>query len=454
MTDRTQPTAAPPAPVPSVPAALFVDFDNVFGGLMELDPAAALSFAQRPGRWLERLAESLTVSGPRRWLVRRCYMNPDGSVPNPGGAAAKARLSFSRFRPSFTRAGFDVIDCPALTARYKNAADIRMALDAMDALAGPTRYDEFVIASGDSDLTPVLIRLRAADRRTTIMTPSDAADALTSVADRVINSRQTLELLHQRATEHETRTEPASTAPDHAVVDELPSADVELEDARARFRTLVEQLYAAAPGPLSLSQLDDEIRKSLDGQVRVTGWFGHGTLSRALTSLRLPHLQMSHFFAWDETRHEPPQSDLTATAEGILLPDEIAMVCLITDLPRLPSDVWPRVFEVFAEYAEYARTQDFNLAESTAWVRDRLAIDGLEVGRTRLAFVARGFAYGGTPLNRDPAPTAGELATTFVDTVLKRALAAQLVLTEGEQDVVRRWLGVPERSEPPSPDPT
>jgi uncharacterized LabA/DUF88 family protein len=41
------------------------------------------------------------------------------------------------------------------------------------------RYDEFVIASADSDFTPLLQRLRAADRRTTLLATFDAVEALT-----------------------------------------------------------------------------------------------------------------------------------------------------------------------------------------------------------------------------------------------------------------------------------
>ena len=183
-----------------VRTALYLDFDNVFSGLMKLDPAAAVAFADKPRVWLDRLADTLLVDGPRRWLVVRCYLNPGGSVSSPGPDAANGRIYFSRFRPSFTDAGFDVVDCPRL-AHTKNAADIRMVVDALDALSGATHYDEFIIASGDSDMTPLLVRLRAADRRTVIMSPSDAVEALASVADRLVNGQELLELLEDETDE-------------------------------------------------------------------------------------------------------------------------------------------------------------------------------------------------------------------------------------------------------------
>ena len=80
-------------------AALYLDFDNVFTGLRQLDPEAAIRFAEEPRVWLERLASSATVSGPRRWLVLRCYMNPAGSIADAPGQ----RIYFSKFRPFFRR---------------------------------------------------------------------------------------------------------------------------------------------------------------------------------------------------------------------------------------------------------------------------------------------------------------------------------------------------------------
>ncbi|WP_207210670.1 NYN domain-containing protein [Nocardioides zhouii] len=170
----------------SAPAALYLDFDNVFGGLLKLDPRVALRFAEAPSEWVGRLATELLTENERRWLVLRCYMNPAGWVPAPAGDGS--RLYFSKFRPQFTDAGFEVIDCPRLT-HTKNGADIRLVLDAAEALGASVRYDEFVIASGDSDMTPLLVRLRAADRRVTVLSPSDAAEVLGAISDRLVGEQ-------------------------------------------------------------------------------------------------------------------------------------------------------------------------------------------------------------------------------------------------------------------------
>lgn len=143
-----------------------------------------MAFAERPGDWLGRLSELLGYPD-RRWLIRRCYMNPLGSVPDPDPARSQ-RLRFSSLRSNFTRAGLEVIDCPPLTSRYKTATDMYIVVDAIDALSGPVYYDDFVIVSGDADFTPLLVRLRADDRRIVVLAPSNAAEAFRATADVVV----------------------------------------------------------------------------------------------------------------------------------------------------------------------------------------------------------------------------------------------------------------------------
>ena len=166
--------------------ALFVDFDNVYIGLQRLDPVAAEAFATNPAHWLGELETGSDSEGDftRRFLIRACYLNPS---------------RFSQFRPNFTRAGFQVVDCPSLTQQGKSSADINLVLDAVDALAASTHYEEFVIVSADADFTPLALRCRAADRRVTIITASPAASAYRSVADAVVTADDLADLVTQTA---------------------------------------------------------------------------------------------------------------------------------------------------------------------------------------------------------------------------------------------------------------
>ncbi|QSB14219.1 NYN domain-containing protein [Natronosporangium hydrolyticum] len=422
-----------------VRAALYLDFDNVFGGMLKLDPDVAIQFATEPGSWLGRLSESFTIEGPRRWLVLRCYMNPAGWVPHPHPhEGAPPRLYFSRFRPLFTRAGFEVVDCPPLTYS-KNAADIRMVVDAIDALASEVTYEEFVIASGDSDMTPLLTRLRRADRRTTILAASEAGEALTAVADRLVDSGNFLALVQGEQLglgDEETDIgdrQAASAAGDTAKV----SAPAEPPAGFDQFRSLIEGRYRAASGPLNLATLAHEIRRELGASLDGGDWFGVGSFVRALRWLDLPGAQFSQHYLWDTVRHEAPGSGLNGGGH-LELPDPVARLVALLGLPKLPQRSWLRLYQALADYAGSHR---FNLTECTRWCRDQLVEQGIDVSRSAVSFVTRGASFGGCPLHRRPPPTAEEIAAAFLDNVLNRAESQDIGLNDEEAALVRAWLG-------------
>lgn len=161
-----------------IKAALFVDFDNIYIGLRSIHPKAAEEFATNPKQWLAWLERGMpsherepSANSQRRILLRLCYLNP---------------RAFGDYRPDFTRSAFKVVDCPPLTEQNKNSTDIHMVMDILDAMRHETRFEEFIILSGDSDFTPVLLRLRSHDRQTVILTAGRAAQAYKAASDRVI----------------------------------------------------------------------------------------------------------------------------------------------------------------------------------------------------------------------------------------------------------------------------
>jgi hypothetical protein len=164
---------------PHVRSALFVDFDNIYLGLQREDPNAAEQFATNPSHWLQWLQESLSLDieelggrQKRKILSRRCYLNPS---------------QFGRFRPYFTRSAFEVVDCPPLTSGGKTSADIQMVMDILDALGHATRFEEFIILSGDADFTPVLLRLSKHDRRSAVLAVGPASVAYKAACDLLID---------------------------------------------------------------------------------------------------------------------------------------------------------------------------------------------------------------------------------------------------------------------------
>lgn len=158
--------------------ALFVDFDNVFSGLRRLDLAYAERFAMSPALWMKWLTDKLPlppyVNGEarRRILVRRCYLNP--SV-------------YQRYRFTFSQSGFEIVDCPPMTAAGKTSTDIHMVLDMVDVLQHSTHYDEFIVFSADADFSPVLRKLRRSDRRTTVLAAGATSSAYEASTDLMID---------------------------------------------------------------------------------------------------------------------------------------------------------------------------------------------------------------------------------------------------------------------------
>lgn len=422
-----------------VRAALYLDFDNVFSGLYKLDPDVAVHFADDPGGWLHRLATTATTDGMRRWLVLRCYLNPAGWVYRTDQGGEQTRLYFSKFRPSFVRAGFDVIDCPRYNST-KNAADIRIVVDAVDALSADTRYDEFVIASGDSDMTPLLQRLRRSDRRTMIVSPADAAEAFTAIADQVLDSQHLLALVQGESVDldDETDSEVETGFDDRVLADEGDAPASGQSEAYEAFRSLVTQEYTTATEPLNMASLSTRLRTWLGPSVSDSNWFGFGSFARAVASLALPNLRMSQHLLWDTSRHPAPAA--TTAPLRVTLPDPVERLGNQLDLPRIPQPWWP---EIYRTLAEYAQSQRFNLTQCTSWVRDRLHEQGLPVSRNAVGFVARGTSIGGCPLHRQPPPTADEIAAAFVGNVLGRADAADITFSDDETATVHAWLGAP-----------
>lgn len=165
-------------------SALFVDFDNIYISLEHGGGDAADRFAREPLQWVTWLERRLGLDGveadapDRRLLVRRVYLNPQ---------------RFNRFRAHFIRSGFEVIDTPPLTMQGKTSADTHMVLDILDTLAHETRFDEFIVFSGDADFTPLLLRLRKHDRRTAVLAIGPSSAAYKAACDLLIDEERFLE---------------------------------------------------------------------------------------------------------------------------------------------------------------------------------------------------------------------------------------------------------------------
>jgi len=121
--------------------ALFLDYENLAIGAR--DNLRGLQFDLRPV--LDALAERGRV------IARKAYA--DWSA-------------FDEDRRMLTRHHVELIEIPQrMGASRKNAADIKMAVDALELAFERLYITTFVICTGDSDLTPLVHKLRELDKR-------------------------------------------------------------------------------------------------------------------------------------------------------------------------------------------------------------------------------------------------------------------------------------------------
>src|SRR5689334_21996316 len=123
----------------SAQVAVFVDFENlVLGAVKELPDLANPA----PYEALTRLCR-----GYGNASVRRAY-------------ADWANAMFGGHQDDLAMNGVDLIQVARVGVQNKNAADIRMAVDAMETLIVHPEISVFVLVSGDGDYSPLVQRLR------------------------------------------------------------------------------------------------------------------------------------------------------------------------------------------------------------------------------------------------------------------------------------------------------
>jgi uncharacterized protein (TIGR00288 family) len=121
--------------------ALFLDYENLALGAR--DHLGGMVFDLRP------VADALAERG--RVVVRRAYA--DWSY-------------FDEDRRMLTRQHVELIDMPQrMGASRKNAADIKMAVDALELAFERDYISTFVFCTGDSDFTPLVHKLRELNKR-------------------------------------------------------------------------------------------------------------------------------------------------------------------------------------------------------------------------------------------------------------------------------------------------
>lgn len=411
-------------------SALFVDFDNVYSGLRRLDQETADQFARNPTVWMNWLIRSLELPEPvppgarRRVLVRRCYLNPQ---------------AYQRFRPSFNLAGFEIIDCPALTSEGKTSTDIHMVLDIVDLLQHETHYDEFIVFSADADFTPVLRKLRRWDRRTTVLAIGFPSAAYRASADLLIDQD---DFVRNALSFDESGTildplQHAQPAP--------PTANDSNGSVTVPQDTLVEAIkgeIARTAYPVPCARLA-ALLINLDSNL-AADWGGKGTFRRFVETLDLSPIA----FDWRDSggvAYDPGQSGGSATRPSSAA-DEWADLSLyriakqihdVTDVPLLTPD---RYRKLIAAIASDVAEHPFSLIETGKRVRDRCKESGQPVSRADVNHVLRGMIMRGHAFDDGP-NDAATLARKLANNVRSLCLREQLILDEATDKAIRDWIG-------------
>lgn len=328
-------------------SAVFVDYDNIYLSLKRKNEEAAKRFAKDANLWLTHLANGALITASngqngetaRRVVMNRCYGNP---IPRRNAHDNSTDMnSFPFVRHHFLRSGFEVIDCPPLTAQLKNSADIRMVMDVRDFLTHETYFDEFIIMSSDADFTPVLHRLRAHARRNIIFTNDNTASPYTAICDGEIRESDLLTLLMtgslaphaERAAAQESSTAKMSTA--------------DLADVRKDIIAEVVNSVQTANQPVPLEALADRAVRAL-GHDKTAGssWAGAGSFRDLLMQDLPSQLSVSQqppYFVFDSSRQvaDPSAQSRPQSHERIAAQSE-------REAARAPATAKEKVLEPMA----------------------------------------------------------------------------------------------------------
>ncbi|ASW55199.1 PIN domain-containing protein [Plantactinospora sp. KBS50] len=232
--------------------ALFLDYENLALGAR--DNLGGMAFDFRP------IADALAERG--RVVVRRAYA--DWSY-------------FDEDRRMLTRSHVELIEIPQrMGAARKNAADIKMAVDAVELAFERGYISTFVICTGDSDFTPLVYKLRelnkqvigvGVERSTSALLPPacdeflyyDRLEGVEVPATRGRRGRPERPAVDRGAAAEPARPEPPeeTAAPDGRAAGEEPARDVD------SLSVLVAQTVAGLQGSSSGAVTASTLKRTL-----------------------------------------------------------------------------------------------------------------------------------------------------------------------------------------------
>jgi NYN domain len=485
-------------------SALFVDFDNVYLSLRRQSEEAAGRFARNPQDWMGRIAQGGLVRYKfyqpqlhRRFAVARCYGNPGRTLVSRGGPHDPH--NFATVRTNFMIAGIEVVDCQPLSSQFKNGTDIKIACDIRDFLEHPTRFEEFVILSGDADFTPVLHHLRSHDRRTVVYANENTADIYKAFSDGWIEERDMIAFLLDETSpvmlEQDRSSRPRgqlgyegpkaltqsiaprppaySAAPQpsygsygggHNAAPEMPKRRLTpatptavqslMEDFQAigaEILSLVVDVVQSSEKPVPIAYLADRAQKIL-GHAKTLGtnWAGSGGFLAFLTNSLPEGIKLTDkppHFVYDPKRHRieepsaPPAQRLqrqpdSSSSKLAELQHSITRIYEACKAPPLPPSEYQLLFTLIATEVH---ERGFSALKTAQAVVSRANQEGLRIAMKDVAFVLDAVDEIDPWLEHTRSPAA--VARAYRDFVLAKCQQAGVKLTEDEYQLVQVWFG-------------
>lgn len=442
-------------------SVLYVDFDNIFSRLAEQDINVARTFATNPQRWLRWLdghaIRMMYGDGVRRRILKRvCYMNP---------------VKYHEYRPCFLRSAFTVVDCPPSSNQGKTSVDILLVMDCLDALAHATRYDEFIILSGDADFTPLLFRINEHARRSLVLSVGYTAPAYAAACSWRIREdwfvTQALEDLrddnepaperqeakpeskhHEGNGRHqEPRAEGRAkngAAPADRQPESAPSKGGSLSLSvfqRIKLVESIKQLVAESTVPVPLPSIAQVLQREQEASA---DWFGAGTLRDLIDSLDIRPLEFSHSgrgFVFDPERHERPEVNDLRNDFRQAMPElfEFAQkVHRLTDLPLLKPEHYSLLINMLVEEIN---SHGFSRKDTVRHIEERCADEGLPVDSRQIGFVVEAITRGGIALGKGTGKLTEEaMARTLQHRAAELCSLSTLPFGPAEQAQLQAWL--------------
>ncbi len=211
--------------------ALFLDYENLALGARE---SFGGRFDFRP------IAGALAERG--RVIVRRAYA--DWSF-------------FDEDRRMLTRNHVELIEIPQrMGGARKNAADIKMAVDALELAFERDYLTTFVICTGDSDFTPLVHKLRELNKRVIGVGIKDSTSNLLPPACDEFLFYDTLEGVEVQTERRQRRRRPEPKPDDApASVEEAPESARTVEDLSVAIAQTLVGMQRSSGGPVTASTL-------------------------------------------------------------------------------------------------------------------------------------------------------------------------------------------------------